>query len=67
VKELVDVQGVRENELFGYGLAVGLAGTGDTERVLFTQQSVAGMLGRLTAAGGKRDQLLGPRAPARRP
>jgi flagellar P-ring protein FlgI len=47
VKDLASVQGVRENELFGYGLVVGLAGTGDTERVLFTQQSLAGMLGRL--------------------
>jgi flagellar P-ring protein precursor FlgI len=47
VKELADVVGVRENALYGYGLVVGLAGTGDTERVLFTQQSVAGMLGRL--------------------
>ncbi len=47
VKELADVQGARDNELFGYGLVVGLNGSGDTERVLFTQQSVAGMLGRL--------------------
>jgi flagellar P-ring protein precursor FlgI len=47
LKELVEVQGVRDNELFGYGLVVGLAGTGDTERVFFTQQSIAGMLGRL--------------------
>jgi flagellar P-ring protein precursor FlgI len=47
VKELADVQGVRDNELFGYGLVVGLAGTGDSERILFTQQSLAGMLGRL--------------------
>ena len=47
VKELADVQGVRDNELFGYGLVVGLNGSGDTERVLFTQQSLAGMLGRL--------------------
>ncbi|ABC81122.1 flagellar basal body P-ring protein FlgI [Anaeromyxobacter dehalogenans] len=47
VKELADVVGVRENALYGYGLVVGLAGTGDSERVLFTQQSVAGMLGRL--------------------
>jgi flagellar P-ring protein precursor FlgI len=47
VKELVDVQGVRENALFGYGLVVGLAGTGDTERVFFTSQSISGMLGRL--------------------
>ena len=47
VKDLASVQGVRENELFGYGLVVGVAGTGDSDRVLFTQQSVAGMLGRL--------------------
>jgi flagellar P-ring protein precursor FlgI len=47
VKELADVQGVRDNELFGYGLVVGLNGSGDTERVLFTQQSLAGMLGRM--------------------
>lgn len=47
IKELADVQGVRENALFGYGLVVGLAGTGDTEMVFFTAQSIAGMLGRL--------------------
>jgi len=47
VKELADVVGVRENALYGYGLVVGLTGSGDTERVLFTSQSVAGMLGRL--------------------
>jgi flagellar P-ring protein FlgI len=47
VKELVDVQGVRENALYGYGLVVGLAGTGDSERVFFTSQSISGMLGRL--------------------
>jgi flagellar P-ring protein precursor FlgI len=47
IKELADVQGVRENELFGYGLVVGLAGTGDTEQVFFTSQTIAGMLGRL--------------------
>jgi flagellar P-ring protein precursor FlgI len=47
LKELVDVQGSRDNALLGYGLVVGLANTGDTEQVLFTMQSVAGMLGRL--------------------
>src|SRR4051795_4950074 len=47
VKELVDVQGVRENVLYGYGLVVGLSGTGDTERVFFTAQSISGMLGRM--------------------
>ncbi|HVO19371.1 MAG TPA: flagellar basal body P-ring protein FlgI [Anaeromyxobacter sp.] len=47
VKELTDVVGIRENLLFGYGLVVGLAGTGDTDRVAFTAQSIVGMLGRL--------------------
>jgi flagellar P-ring protein FlgI len=47
LKELVDVQGARENPLYGYGLVVGLAGTGDTETVFFTSQSISGMLGRL--------------------
>ncbi len=47
VKDIVDVRGVRDNALFGYGLVVGLAGTGDSARVLFTQQSMSGMLGRL--------------------
>jgi len=47
VKELVDVQGMRENALYGYGLVVGLSGTGDSEQVFFTSQSISGMLGRL--------------------
>ena len=47
VRELTHVVGVRDNELFGYGLVVGLTGTGDTERVFFTSQSISGMLGRL--------------------
>ena len=47
VKELADVQGTRVNQLYGYGLVVGLAGTGDTELVPFTQQSIANLLGRL--------------------
>ena len=42
LKELVDVQGMRENALYGYGLVVGLAGTGDTEYVFFTSQSISG-------------------------
>jgi len=47
LKELVDVVGIRDNALYGYGLVVGLAGTGDSEVLLSTQQSIAGMLGRL--------------------
>ena len=47
IKELVEVQGVRDNMLYGYGLVVGLRQTGDSERVFFTSQSISGMLGRL--------------------
>lgn len=47
LKELVNVVGVRENSLVGYGLVVGLNGTGDTESVFFTSQSISSMLGRL--------------------
>ncbi|HEY1097563.1 MAG TPA: flagellar basal body P-ring protein FlgI [Myxococcota bacterium] len=47
VKDLVDVAGHRKNPLVGYGLVVGLQGQGDSQRVSYTSQSIAGMLGRL--------------------
>lgn len=42
--DLVDVEGIRENQLIGYGLVVGLDGTGDKNQVKFTSQSVANMV-----------------------
>jgi len=48
IKDIVDVEGIRDNMLVGYGLVVGLNGTGDTLRnAPFTQQSLIGMLERL--------------------
>src|SRR5436305_1594130 len=48
VKDLVDVEGVRDNMLVGYGLVVGLNGSGDSLRnAPFTQQSLTTMLERL--------------------
>ncbi len=48
LKDMVNVEGVRENQLVGYGLVVGLNGTGDTLRnTPFTQQSLQAMLERL--------------------
>jgi flagellar P-ring protein precursor FlgI len=45
VKDLVDIAGVRENQLVGYGLVVGLSGTGDqTSQAQFTVQSIRNML-----------------------
>ncbi len=48
IKDLTDVEGVRDNLLVGYGLVVGLDGTGDSLRnAPFTLQSLQGMLERL--------------------
>ena len=48
IKDITFAQGVREYQLVGYGLVVGLQGTGDTLRnAPYTQQSVAAMLNRL--------------------
>lgn len=44
LRALVNVEGVRENQLLGYGLVVGLQGTGDGTQVKFAGQSVANML-----------------------
>lgn len=44
IKDIAKVQGVRSNQLIGYGLVVGLAGTGDSNKTLETLQSVANML-----------------------
>ena len=48
VKDIVDVQNVRANQLVGYGLVVGLAGTGDrTKNSPFTEASLQAMLERM--------------------
>ena len=48
VKDLADVQGIRDNMLIGYGLVVGLNGTGDSlKNAPFTQQSIQTILERL--------------------
>jgi flagellar P-ring protein FlgI len=44
IKDIAHVQGVRDNQLTGYGLVVGLTGTGDSDKTFFTAQSIAGML-----------------------
>ena len=48
IKDLVSIQGVRSNQLIGYGLVVGLDGSGDqTTQTPFTVQSVISMLTQL--------------------
>lgn len=47
IKELTEVKGVRTNQLVGYGLVVGLSGTGDGKDSQFTFQSLGSLLERM--------------------
>jgi len=47
LKDLAGLEGVRDNQLIGYGLVAGLAGKGDTQQTLFSPQSLANMLERM--------------------
>jgi len=50
LKELVSIEGVRDNQLIGYGLVVGLRGTGDRQQTLFSAQSLANLLQQMGVA-----------------
>ena len=47
LKDLASIEGVRDNPLVGYGLVVGLAGTGDRKQTMFSAQSLTNMLQRM--------------------
>lgn len=47
LKELIAIEGVRDNQLIGYGLVVGLAGTGDKRQTVFPTQTLTNMLERM--------------------
>lgn len=47
IKELVSIKGVRNNQLIGYGLVVGLNGTGDKQKARFTIQALSNMMDRM--------------------
>lgn len=47
LKELVAIEGVRDNQLMGYGLVVGLNGTGDKRQTVFSAQSLTNLLARM--------------------
>ncbi|MCP3874236.1 MAG: flagellar basal body P-ring protein FlgI [Desulfobacteraceae bacterium] len=44
IKDLAAIKGIRTNQLAGYGLIVGLNGTGDKDGVTFTKQALANMM-----------------------
>ncbi|MBL0714177.1 MAG: flagellar basal body P-ring protein FlgI [Desulfosarcina sp.] len=47
IKDIANVRGVRQNQLVGYGLVVGLDGSGDSSKSEFTLQSLSSMLERM--------------------
>lgn len=47
IRDVATVEGVRENSLVGYGLVVGLRGTGDKQQTFFTVQTLASILARM--------------------
>src|ERR1700676_1798780 len=47
LKDLVSLEGVRDNQLIGYGLVVGLNGTGDKRQTVFSAQSLTNLLARM--------------------
>ena len=47
LKDLVSIEGVRDNQLVGYGLVVGLNGTGDKRGTIFSSQSLTNLLARM--------------------
>lgn len=44
LRQIVNIEGVRENQLLGYGLVVGLNGSGDSTQIKFAEQSVGNLL-----------------------
>ncbi|SDG46870.1 flagellar basal body P-ring protein FlgI [Sulfitobacter delicatus] len=58
IKDIVTVEGVRSNQLVGYGLVVGLNGTGDSLRnAPFTERAIEGMLERLGIGNLTEDEM----------
>jgi flagellar P-ring protein precursor FlgI len=47
IRDITDIEGVRDNQLVGYGLVVGLRGTGDRQQTYFTVQTLANEMTRM--------------------
>jgi flagellar P-ring protein precursor FlgI len=47
VKDVASIEGIRDNQLVGYGLVVGLRGTGDSQQTIFPYQSLVSALERM--------------------
>lgn len=47
VKDIATIEGIRDNQLVGYGIVVGLQGTGDSQQTTFPTQTLAATLLRM--------------------
>lgn len=47
IKDVASIEGVRDNQLLGYGIVVGLNGTGDRQQTVFSTQSLSNVLRRM--------------------
>ena len=55
LKDIAEINGVRNNQLVGYGLVVGLDGSGDGKKATFTVQSLASMLEKMGVTVDQKD------------
>jgi len=55
LKDIAEINGVRKNQLVGYGLVVGLDGSGDGKKAAFTLQSMASMLEKMGVTVDRKD------------
>lgn len=55
IKDLAAIKGIRSNQLTGYGLVVGLNGTGDKDGVIFTKQALANMMVKMSVITDKNE------------
>lgn len=55
LKDIVEINGIRKNQLVGYGLVVGLDGSGDGTKAVFTIQSMAAMLEKMGVTVDQQD------------
>lgn len=55
LKDIAEIDGIRKNQLVGYGLVVGLDGTGDGKKAAFTLQSMASMLEKMGVTVDRKD------------
>src|SRR5215467_8466413 len=47
IRDIASVEGIRENPLIGYGVVVGLKGTGDKQQTIFSTQTLGNILQRM--------------------